>query len=158
MRLLHFKSAALKYLLVQLAQAMVTGGMFETRYKRLPRFFKGFEGFNFGSLSKFLANLIPIKNSEWQLILDRTNWKWGKADIKILMLSLVCGSISISIPLIWKFLPKRGCSSPAERIEVVETFIKLFGLNKILEILADREFVGKEWFAYLKEQRDKLFH
>jgi len=76
---------------------MVTGGMFETRYKRLPRFFKGFEGFNFEFLSKFLANLIPIKNLKWQLILDRTNWKWRKVDINILMLSLVCGSISIPL-------------------------------------------------------------
>ena len=129
---------------------MVTGGGFESRYKRLQRFFKEFEGFRFECLSKFLTHIISIKDSKWQLTLDRTNWKWGKANINILMLSIVFGSISI--PLMWKFLDKRGSSSLEEQIDLIETFIKLFGMGRILEILADREFVGKEWFTYLKNR------
>ncbi len=40
--------------LVQLAQAMTTGGSDEARYKRLRRFFAEFSGFTFENLSKFL--------------------------------------------------------------------------------------------------------
>jgi len=32
----------------------------------------------------------------------------------------------------------------------MERFIKIFGLNFIGELLADREFVCTEWFAWLK--------
>lgn len=83
--------------------------------------------------------------------MDRTHWKWGKMDINILMTSVVCGTVAI--PLIWKFLPKKGNSNLAERIEVVKKFIFIFGQSVIMDLAADREFVSSEWFKWLDEQK-----
>ena len=70
--------------------------------------------------------------------MDRTNWRWGKSDINILMLSVKYHSIAI--PVMWRFLPKKGNSNFNERVELIEGFIKIFGEGKIAELLADREF------------------
>ncbi|EXW59539.1 hypothetical protein J878_4174 [Acinetobacter baumannii 44467_5] len=43
-----------------------------------------------------------------QLTLDRTNWKWGKRNINILMLAIVYRGIAI--PILWTLLNKRGNS------------------------------------------------
>jgi len=79
--------------------------------------------------------------------MDRTNWRWGKKDINILMLSIVYKGIAI--PLFWDSLPKKGNSNTAERIKIIERFIKQFGKTMIAGLLADREFVGDDWFNWL---------
>ncbi|MFO1257921.1 MAG: IS4 family transposase [Gammaproteobacteria bacterium] len=137
--------------LVELAQAMITGGAFEARYKRIRRFLKEFNAFSFETLSKFIAQYFLPNNSKWQLSMDRTNWQWGKVDINILMISVVCGSVAI--PLIWKFLPKKGNSNLEERVTVVEKFIHIFGNSIIADLVADREFVSGEWFKWLLEKQ-----
>jgi hypothetical protein len=136
--------------LVELAQAMITGGVFEARYKRIRRFLKEFNAFSFETLSKFIAQFFLPSGEKWQLSMDRTNWKWGQIDINILMLSVVCGTVAI--PLVWKFLPKKGNSNLEERVEVVEKFIHIFGSSIIVDLVADREFVGREWFKWLQEK------
>jgi hypothetical protein len=57
----------------------------------------------------------------------------------------------------WKFLPKRGNSNTSERIELIERFIALFGIEKIQCLTADREFIGDDWFAYLKKKDIPFF-
>lgn len=49
-------------------------------------------------------------------------------------------------------LDKRGNSNTQERIDLLAGFIKQFGKTSILGLLADREFVGEEWFNYLKNE------
>ncbi|MDW8868421.1 IS4 family transposase, partial [Legionella pneumophila] len=80
------------------------------------------------------------------LSMDRTNWRWGKKDINILMVSVVYKGIAI--PLFWTLLAKRGNSDTRERIEIVQRFITKFGKSMIAGLLADREFVGDNWFAW----------
>jgi len=58
----------------------------------------------------------------------------------------------IGIPVVWKFLNKRGNSNTAERIALVKRFISIFGKEKIDCLLGDREFIGKAWFAYLQSE------
>lgn len=137
--------------LVELAQAMITGGAFEARYKRIRRFLKEFNAFSFETLSKFIAQYFLPTDTKWQLSMDRTNWQWGKVDINILMISVVCGSVAI--PLIWKFLPKKGSSNFEERVAVVDKFIHIFGCSIIADLAADREFVSREWFKWLLEKQ-----
>lgn len=48
-------------------------------------------------------------------------------------------------------LDKRGNSNTQERIEIIAGFIKQFGKTSIRGVLADREFIGQEWFKYLKD-------
>lgn len=137
--------------LVELAQAMITGAAFDARYKRIRRFLKEFNAFSFETLSKFIAQFFLPKDSKWQLSMDRTNWQWGKVDINILMVSVVCGSVAI--PLIWKFLTKKGNSNFEERVTVIEKFINIFGHSIIADLVADREFVSREWFKWLLEKQ-----
>jgi transposase len=95
-------------------------------------------------------------NSEGKLILalDRTNWRYGKEDINLLVLSVIvkgCG-----IPLYWLELDSRGNSDTEERKQVMKCLIDLVGANKIAYLLADREFIGEDWFASLCEQDVKF--
>jgi Transposase DDE domain len=88
------------------------------------------------------------------LALDRTNWRYGKEDINLLVLSVIvkgCG-----IPVYWLELDSRGNSDTQERKQVLNNLIDLIGVNKIAYLLADREFVGEDWFSHLFDQRVKF--
>ena len=63
----------------------------------------------------------------------------------------------VAFPLLFKMLPKRGNSNTNERIELVNRFIDLFGKSTIESIVADREFVGKNWINYLNENDIKYY-
>lgn len=66
------------------------------------------------------------------------------------MLSIV--HKGIAIPIYWELLDKRGNSNSIERIELIQQFIEQFGKDKIDCILADREFIGKDWFEWLDKE------
>jgi hypothetical protein len=88
------------------------------------------------------------------LALDRTNWKVGAVDLNILMLSIVYRGVGI--PVVWIVLSKAGNSDTSERTTVMEIFLDLFGAQNIACLLGDREFVGREWFRFLKRHRIKF--
>jgi hypothetical protein len=46
-------------------------------------------------------------------------------------------------------LNKAGNSDKQERITLIERFVQSFGKTKIAGLLADREFIGDEWFRWL---------
>ena len=50
-------------------------------------------------------------------------------------------------------MPHAGNSDTSERITLLTIFIDLFGVPNIQCLLGDREFVGKQWFAFLKTKR-----
>jgi hypothetical protein len=54
-------------------------------------------------------------------------------------------------------LPKRGNSNTQERIALINRFIRLFGLERIESLVADREFVGAEWIAYLNHNHIRYY-
>jgi hypothetical protein len=83
--------------------------------------------------------------------MDRTNWKFGKMDINILMISVAYKGISI--PLLWTLLPKRGNSNEQERRQLLKRYLRLFGRESIDCIMGDREFIGKDWFRYMANKR-----
>ena len=49
-------------------------------------------------------------------------------------------------------LNKKGISSTRGRIALLNRLIQQFGKGRIIKLLADREFVGKDWFGWLKAQ------
>jgi len=85
-----------------------------------------------------------------KLVLDRTDWMLGSTHINILTLAVVHHG-STAIPLLFCFLPHKGCSTQAVRIELIEQFIRIFGENRIEWLTADREFIGTAWFNFLKK-------
>lgn len=138
--------------LAEIATAFAGQAQVDSKYKRLQRFFKDFE-LNYDLIAKLIVNLIPIK-SPWYLTLDRTNWKFGRIHINILVLGIVYKGIAF--PLLWVLLPKAGNSNTEERIALIERFISLFGCDKIACLLGDREFRGKEWFNFLIDSHIKF--
>src|SRR5205823_5446835 len=71
----------------------------------------------------------------------------GYDRLSTLMLSIVYKGIAI--PLFWTLLAKRGNSNTSERLEIIQRFIKQFGKSMVSGLLADREFIGDNWFAWL---------
>lgn len=97
---------------------------------------------------RYALRLHPQKR--YSLCLDRTNWKFGKLDINILTLAYT--HKGIAVPLLWCLLPKVGNSDTQERITLLERLLKLLPVDQFEVLLADREFIGGGWFAYLCEQ------
>ena len=97
-----------------------------------------------------VISLFKLKNKKLSLALDRTNWKFGKVDINILMLTVAYKGIAL--PLMWSCLPKKGNSNTLERIDLVKRVLLLIGAENIDCLLGDREFVGAEWIQWLDDQ------
>jgi hypothetical protein len=87
--------------------------------------------------------------------MDRTNWQWGKKNLNILMLAVVYKGVAI--PIYWLLLDKKGNSDTRERIAIVKRFIRQFGKERLLGILADREFIGERWLTWLKTEQIGFF-
>ena len=83
-----------------------------------------------------------------ELIIDRTNWMFGRIDINFLVLSLRWHNIAI--PIYWIMLNNKGGNSNSEqRIELVKWFIDNFKTIKIDNIYADREFPSITFISWL---------
>ena len=54
--------------------------------------------------------------------------------------------------ILWTLLNKRGNSDTKERIALIQRFIAIFGKDRIVNVFADREFIGEQWFTWLIEQ------
>ncbi len=118
----------------------------DSRYRQIQRFFE-IHDIDHQQIALLVSSIVPNKNEKWTLSIDRTNWKYGKQNINILTLAIAYQGIAF--PLIWTMLDKRGNSNTCERIKLIEKFIFLFGKEKIDCLVADREFIGEEWFDYL---------
>jgi hypothetical protein len=101
-------------------------------------------------IARFVFGLLPHK-PPYRLALDRTNWKFGTMNINVLVLAVVYQGIAF--PVLFKMMPKFGNSSTLERVDLLQRYIDLFGLDTIECLLADREFVGDHWIAYLNFNR-----
>jgi len=118
-----------------------------SNYRRIQRFIAQVD-LPIKWIAQLIFNLLPEKDSVI-LVLDRTNWQFGEKNINILMLGV--SYKNIAFPLIFNMLDKKGNSNTLERIGLMEEFINLFGKDCINCLLADREFVGKDWLAFLNQ-------
>lgn len=135
--------------LTGIANAFYGSAKTASNYRRMQRFFSEFE-IGYRSLARFIFRLFSFAEGKLFLTMDRTNWQWGKRNINILVLAVVYQGIAV--PIFWKALDKKGNSDTSERIELMKEFIECFGKECILGILADREFIGKKWFAWLMDK------
>ncbi len=116
-------------------------------YRRLQRFFQ-----HVRLDSDWLAlMMVRVLNQRgpWLLALDRTNWKVGLRDINMLVLALV--TRRFRVPLMWVMLDKGGTSNTSERIALMRRYLAMFDASSIELLLADREFIGHDWFDFLNE-------
>jgi hypothetical protein len=117
-------------------------------YRRLQRFFQHVTLPDDWAVGLVVALIGRPK--KWYLCLDRTNWKIGKADVNVLVLAVV--TEKFRVPLMWTLLAHCGNSTTAQRIELMRRYLARFDASTVRMLLADREFIGQEWFAFLKEE------
>ncbi len=129
--LAQFLLALLKVRSVNLAE-LATGfggkAKVDSHYKRLQRFFRGFD-LDYDDLARLLVRLAPVGDGPWRLTMDRTNWQFGKVDINVLVLGIAYRGIAL--PVFWSVLDKAGNSNTAERIALMERFLAVFGPDRI---------------------------
>ena len=132
--------------LSEVAGVFAGGALKASHYKRTQRFLRHFE-LPYASVAAFVLKLLGVP-APWALTLDRTDWYMGQTPLNILVLGVV--HQGTAFPLLWAVLPKKGCSNTAERIALLDEFGRLFGFPTIAYLCADREFIGKVWFSYLR--------
>lgn len=133
-----------------IATAFESSSQISSRYRRLQNFFARFR-MDFTAMARWLFGLFFKESEACYLSLDRTTWYWGKQPINVLVLAAIYEGMAI--PLFWKALDHRGNSSVADRQTLMNRFIQTFGQQRILALLADREFVGHAWLGWLVEQQ-----
>lgn len=122
-----------------------------SHYKRLIRFFQ-----DWGERQELLHDLMRqnlrfLRGVGFKtLVMDGTSWTIGEAKVHYLVLSVLVGSVAV--PIYWVQLEKIGASSQEERKAMFEAAFSLFDL-KGMTLLADREYIGKGWFKFLKENK-----
>lgn len=120
-----------------------------SHYKRIQRFLRHF-ALPYAQLARLVVRLVGVP-APWVITMDRTDWYLGETPLNVLVLGLA--HRGVAFPLLWRVLPKKGCSDTRERIELVEEFVRLFGRASLRYLCADREFVSLGWFAYLRRER-----
>ena len=116
-------------------------------YRRAQRFFAQIEldGVLF---TRVMVSLLA--KTRYTLCLDRTNWQFGVFNINILMVAVA--DEGIAIPLAFVLLEKRGSSNTLERTRLMEQVLKVIRPAQIEVLLADREFIGQDWFTFLSDK------
>ncbi len=123
----------------------------DSHYKRLIRFFQ-----DWGESQDLLHDLMRhnlrfLRGIGFKtLVMDGTSWTIGESKVHYLVLSVLAGSVAV--PIYWVQLEKIGASSQEERKAMFEAAFSLFDLRG-MTLLADREYIGKEWFKFLKENK-----
>jgi len=95
-------------------------------------------------ITKFVIKVLDLKNRKNDLSLDRTNWKFGKKHINLLVLGV--NIKGVAVPLTWISLGKAGNSKTAARIKILS---KIIHEIEVKSLTADREFIGEKWFKFL---------
>jgi len=95
---------------------------------------------------RFTFQLLRLK-SEY-LTLDGTSWKRGGNWHHYLVLCIIYQGVAI--PIYWLDLQKQGISNIKERKQLIKGLFKSFNLQG-KTLIADREYIGVEWFKYLSD-------
>ena len=137
----------------KLANAFDTPVKAESSLRRIQRFISSYD-LNLDFIALLIFKLIP-NNEKVSLTIDRTNWKFGVLNINIFMLGIV--NDGVAFPLMFSMLAKQGNSNSQERIDLIDRFINLFGVECIDSLMADREFIGRDWLDYLNRNRIRYY-
>lgn len=133
------------------AEAAPKTAKLASRYQQLLRFVRMNDANAFCTcVGRLILAFLPQEQT-YYLVIDRTNWKLGKSAINVLCLGLLLGG-RYYIPLLWIPLDKNGSSSQLERIQLMKQFQQLWPAKAHFVLLADREFVGRDWINWLRKK------
>ncbi len=133
--------------LMEISTSFTTHSKSSSSYRRMQRFFQSF-CFDLMQITSFVFDRFYLRG-RCVLAIDRTNWKFGKTHLNLLVISIIYQGIAI--PIYWKNLSKGGSSSIDHRMYAMINIIYSIGKTKIRCLLADREFIGLEWMRWLRE-------
>lgn len=146
--IIQIRSANLK----KVAAVLCGSAQVESHYRRLQRFFAS--AVPPDVFARLILARTAIPGQPLLLTLDRTHWKLGKTDQNILCLGILYQGVSI--PFFYESLAKAGNSNTKERKRILTKALRYLKPYRCT-LLADREFVGKEWFQFLLKQKDLDF-
>jgi hypothetical protein len=129
----------------QLANAFESKSQRSSSLRRIQRFMSDYV-LDTDLIACLIFKMLPHR-PPYRLVMDRTNWKFGKKNINVLTLAIVYQGIAF--PILIKMLDKRGNSHTQERISMMKKYEQLFGYQTVDCLLADREFIGEDWINYL---------
>jgi len=135
--------------LAEIATSFSSEAQSASSYRRIQRFFEKFD-FSPGIIMPLVLQLFPLPR-RFMIIIDRTNWKLGSTHFNLLVLSIAYKGIAI--PIYWQNLGRAGNSKTEQRMYSILKIIQKIGKNRISRILADREFIGREWFSWLAKSQ-----
>ena len=118
-------------------------------HRRFERFFQ-YVRLDDGCVARLLVHIMGLSGKPWHLALDRTNWKFGRCHINILMLGII--HEKICIPLFWMVLNKAGNSNAEERTDLMAKLNNVFPDQPVATLSGDREFIGERWMRWLHER------
>ena len=137
----------------KLATAFDSKASTSSSLRRIQRFIANYL-LDHDVIARLIFRLLPHK-PPYRLAMDRTNWKFGQQNINVLVIAVIYQGVAF--PLLFKLLPKFGNSNTNERVELIERFIHLFGIESLDCLTADREFVGEKWIQYLNDNRIRYY-
>lgn len=119
-----------------------------SHYKRLIRFFEWTKPNQLtNSILGFIFRFLEGRYT--YLIMDATTWQVGDKNVHLLTLCILLGKTAV--PIYWLQLAKKGHSNEEERQQLLTEALKRYKLKgKIL--LADREYIGENWLAFLVKE------
>lgn len=118
----------------------------ESHYRRLTRFFTDYKELNLWYLVLNFGYVLLGGAGFKYLYVDGTEWKIGSFKLHILVLA--ADIMGVAVPIYFKVYEHKGVLCEQERISFMKCCHQLYGLQgKVL--LADREFIGAEWFGAL---------
>ena len=119
--------------LTRLAACIDSSAQIASVHRRLERFFSDVR-LNEADVARLVVAL-PLAAKPWHLAIDRTNWKFGKTDLNLLI-GVAHGEVCI--PLFWRVLDKAGNSHTAERIDLMQVFKATFPDQPVASLTGDR--------------------
>ena len=120
----------------------------DSHYRRLQRFFSS--AVSPSVFTELIVSKLVRPGQPQVLVMDRTHWKLGRTDLNVLCVGLVYQGVSI--PLVYQSLQKPGNSNTDQRKGLLTKALAYFDLG-VCCLVADREFIGRAWFAFLLEQQ-----
>lgn len=124
----------------------------KSKFHRLQDFFREVR-IDFNAVSRMVMGFVDKATKKpLVLSLDRTGWQIrGGHEYNLMVLSVCLGDMGL--PILWCDLRRLGNSVTRKRQRLVKRFLRLFGYERMQCLIGDREFVGEDWFAWLREEQ-----
>jgi transposase len=134
----------------EIADKMLGDADTESKHRRIQRFMSEY-ALDYEWLSYFLILLLP-KQGKLKICMDRTEWEFGEQNHNVLVLTAY--THGIGIPIWFEILDNNGGNSHSDdRIYVMLELLKVLGKERIACVIADCEFIGKEWIKWLAREK-----